>query len=106
MHSNEKLGGAGKALYGLLAINGVLLLLLAALTLGRPADAQVPARGEYTMVAGGVNGAQSGAVWIVDTVNQELVALTYDPSSRELVGIGYRNLIADREGQIRGNRPR
>jgi len=82
-------------LHGLLALNGALLLVLGAVTFGPSAEAQVRARGSYTMVAGGVNGSASGAVYIVDTTNEELIALTYDPNSKELVGVGFRSLAAD-----------
>jgi hypothetical protein len=80
---------------GLVALNGALLLLLAVVTLGQAADAQPMSRGEYTMVAGRAQGAQSNIVYIVDTVNLELIALTYDQNENQLRGIGYRNLGAD-----------
>ncbi|MEE8507910.1 MAG: hypothetical protein V3T07_02500, partial [Myxococcota bacterium] len=47
----------------LLALNGALLVLLAAVTFGASVDAQQGRRrGDYTMVAGGVKGANSSAV--------------------------------------------
>ncbi len=83
------------AVPALLAINGLLLLLLGVVTLGSPAGAQTRVRGDYTMVAGSVNGSDSGAVYIVDTVNREMIAITYDPNQGQLEGVGYRNLAAD-----------
>jgi len=79
----------------LLAVNGVLLILLGAVTLGPSTLAQNRVRGDYTMVAGGVNGAMSGVVYVVDTANQELMAVTFDPNQKSLMGIGYRNLGGD-----------
>jgi hypothetical protein len=80
----------------LLALNAALLVVLAAVTFGSSAaDAQARPRGEYTMVAGGVNGSQSSAVYIIDERNQELVAVTFDPSKKALQGITYRNLTED-----------
>ena len=87
---------------GLLALNGALLLVLGAVTLGPRVEAQPRARADYTMVAGGAQGALGGAVYIIDTTNQELLALTYDPSQSEFYGIGYRNLIVDAMTATRG----
>ena len=105
---NERKEGAGPRsgngwrTSGLLALNGVLLFVLGAVTLGPRADAQSRARAEYTMVAGGANGALGGVVYIVDVTNQELLAMTYDSSQSEFYGIGYRNLIADSITATRG----
>ena len=86
----------------LLIVNGLLLMLLGVVTFGASADAQSRARGSYTMVAGGVNGSSSGAVYIIDTTNQELMALTWDPNQQTLVGVGYRNLVQDMATISRG----
>ena len=80
---------------GLLLLNVLLLALLAAMTFGSTADAQSRARGKYTMAAGGVNGSNSSAVYVVDVINQELMAVTYNQNSKRLEGIGYRNLAFD-----------
>jgi hypothetical protein len=87
---------------GLLMVNGLLLALLAAVTFNPSADAQARVRGSYVMAAGGVNGAVASAVFIVDTVNEEMIALTYEPSQSELIGIGYRSLTADAASLARG----
>jgi hypothetical protein len=86
----------------LLALNAALLLLLAVVTFAPAVSAQANRRGEYTMVAGGVKGPQSWALYIVDTVNQELIVLGYNPSTKRLDGIGYRNLAADSAEWARG----
>jgi hypothetical protein len=93
--SRSTSGGEPRDLRPLLALNAALLVVLAAVTFGSSADAQQRGRGDYTMVAGGVNGSQSSAVYIVDERNQELVAVTFDTSKRTLQGITYRNLAAD-----------
>ena len=83
-------------LRSLLALNGVLLALLAGVTFGPDADAQRRGPGRFTMVSGGVNGPSSRtAVYIVDVSNQELVALAYDYNEKTHRGVGYRNLAAD-----------
>ncbi|MBT8487114.1 MAG: hypothetical protein HKO59_02860 [Phycisphaerales bacterium] len=82
-------------LRALLVLNGCLLLLLGIVSFSPPADAQYRVRGKYMMAAGGINGSISDAVYILDTTNRELIALTYEPSTKELIGIGYRNLVSD-----------
>ena len=89
-------------LAGLLAVNGALLLVLGGVTFMPRAEAQPRARGTYTMVDGRANGAAGGVVYIVDTTNEELVAVTWDPNQKVLSGIGYRNLAADAGGLGRG----
>ncbi len=84
----------------LIALNAVLLGVLATVTFAPPASAQVRARGAYTMVAGGANNVQSSVVYIIDTVNQEMTAMTYDSASRSVKGLGYRNLAADASSLI------
>ena len=44
---------------GLIVLNAVLLVVLGAVTFGARVQAQNRIRGDYTMVAGGVNGANS-----------------------------------------------
>ncbi len=83
------------ALRGPIALNAVLLLVLAAVTFGSMAEAQRRPRGEYLMVGGGVQGSGSSAVYILDTVNQEMMAVTYNYSLSVLEPLGYRNVAAD-----------
>ena len=91
---------------GLLLLNMFLLLVLGAVTFGAHVQAQSRSRGEYTMVAGGVNGTDADAVFVVDTINQEMLSVYYDYNSKTIQGLGYRNLSADagthtRAGQAR-----
>ncbi|MBX3373773.1 MAG: hypothetical protein KF817_08050 [Phycisphaeraceae bacterium] len=80
---------------GLVALNLVLLAALAAVTWMPEAAAQSRARGRYIMVGGGVNGSAAEAVWLIDTVNEELISITWDPNEREIVGIGGRSIARD-----------
>ena len=100
--SNPPGRGRGSSLGGLIAVNAALLGVLALVTFAPAVAAQARARGAYTMVAGGVNNSQSSAVYIVDIVNQEMMVVTYDNSTRSLQGIGYRNLTADAADLVRG----
>lgn len=106
---NERTEGAGmsraprrRRVGGLLALNGLLLLGLGAVTFGPRADAQPRPRSDYTMIAGGANGALGGLVYVVDVSNQELLAMTYDSTKQEFYGIGYRNLLTDSATATRG----
>lgn len=91
---------------GLLILNLALLVVLGAVTFGARAHGQNRVRGEYTMVAGGVNGSDADAVYIVDTINQEMFAVIYDNSTKALQGVGYRNLGADAATYTRGQTSR
>ena len=93
---------AASSLRALLALNAALLMLLAVVAFAPAVGAQARARGEYTMVAGGVNGLESSALYIVDAVNQELIVLGYNASTKRLDGIGYRNVAADSADWMRG----
>lgn len=84
----------------LIALNAVLLGVLAMVTFAPSVAAQARARGAYTMVAGGANNTQSSVVYIIDVVNQEMAAMTYDSASRSIKGLAYRNLAADAANQL------
>jgi hypothetical protein len=93
-------------MFGLLLLNGVLLGALALVTFGPSAEAQVRPRGEYTAVACNTQGALADVVYIVDTVNAEMIALLYEPSTQEMIGLGYRNIRADAAGRLSAGNPR
>jgi hypothetical protein len=52
-------------------------------------------RGQYLMVSGQINGLSSNAIYILDTVNQEVVAMTWDRSQRGFKGLGFRSFAED-----------
>lgn len=86
---------------GLVALNATLLGALTVLTFGSFASGQNAqpgagrARGDYTMVAGRTISGGPAAVYIVDSSNQELVALRWDQAKQQMVGMGYRSLQGD-----------
>lgn len=57
-------------------------------------------RGEYTLISGRLNNGGPHAIYILDSSNNELIALRWDPSRQTLAGIGYRNLANDTNMQI------
>lgn len=93
------------SLSGLLMLNGALLAVLAVVTFAPSADAQQRARGDFTMVGGNVPGVDGSAVYIVDTVNQEMMVVAFTQSDRRLTGVGYRNLATDAASLLRGQQP-
>lgn len=92
----------------LIGLNAALLGVLALVTLaGARASAEASAqptraRGSYTMVAGAVQGETTHAVYILDSTNQELVALRWNRNNNRFEGIGYRSLQADARTQQQG----
>ena len=94
---------------GLLALNGVLIVALGAVTLLPASEAGAQrstapgadirrARGDYTMVSGQFQGLAESGIYIIDAANQELVAVRWDRSRRNLAPIGFRDLSFDARG--------
>ncbi|MEK6702365.1 MAG: hypothetical protein AABZ53_08890 [Planctomycetota bacterium] len=85
----------------LFALNVALLAVLSTVCLwpSSRADAQPNAqprpRGEYAMVAGRTVMGGAEVVYLIDTVNRELISVRWDQGRKSLTGIGYRNLDAD-----------
>lgn len=88
--------GRGR-LSALLALNAALAALALAGLYAPRAWAQSPprARGNYLMVSGHASGVSGNVIYIVDSVNQELVALRYLRAPGRLEPLGYRNLASD-----------
>lgn len=75
-----------KILSGLVALNVVLAVCLAGRLL-RPSTAQAQVRGrpaDYIMVPGEIIGGPSDVVYVVDTTNGVLGAMTYDDTQHRL----------------------
>ena len=91
----------------LIGLNIALLAVLAVVTIAgvvsSRADAQQPGgavplprmRGEYTMVAGKIQGATTQSLYIIDAANQELVALSWDRANNRFEPIGHRSIADD-----------
>ncbi|MBX3322537.1 MAG: hypothetical protein KF757_06060 [Phycisphaeraceae bacterium] len=88
---------------GLVVLNLALLAILGAVTLVPQATAQNAnrGRGEYTMVAGDLDTGSSEGVYIIDSVNAEMIVLRWNNSRRVLEGIGFRSLQDDSKAPIR-----
>ena len=93
-------------LAALVAVNALLAAAVIAGLLTPRASAQPGAigraRGNYLMVSGHATGVTGNVVYIVDTVNQELIALKYQRSAGRLDPLGYRNLATDSSQGAKG----
>jgi len=94
----------------LVILNGALIALLGALTLWPaplmdapmalaqstpPGTAAARPRGQYIMVSGRAQGSTANVIYILDSANQEMIAVRYNRSSQSLEAIGYRSLVDD-----------
>lgn len=91
----------GRTTKRLLALNVALLAVLSmaffwpSSRAGAQPNVQPRARGEYAMVSGRTVMGGAEVVYLVDTVNRELIAVRWDQGRKSLTGVGYRNLDAD-----------
>lgn len=93
--SHRRLIAANIALLGALAV--AMVIPRAAAAGGQPAGR---ARGNYTMVSGRIQGNTTNGIYILDSANQELVALTWERGQNRFNSpIGYRNLVQDGKTQ-------
>jgi len=96
-------GQSGKRVGGLVVLNLALLGVLGAVSFSPMADAQsaksangtTRARGEYSIVGGATIGGVSSVIYVLDTINRELIALNWNDSTKSLEGVGYRDLSLD-----------
>jgi len=114
MTRSDSSGGAARkqrigATGALVGLNAVLLGVLAFVEFGplataQPADpaAGTPrSRGEYMLVGGEIQTGNSNAVYVIDSVNQEMIVLRWEDGRNVLSGIGYRDLNADLQARTR-----
>lgn len=87
----------------LIAANLALAASIALAALAVPARGLQPAsraRGQYTMIAGELRGGgDASGIYIVDSINEEIVALRWNESHSQLDGLDYRDLEVDAERQ-------
>jgi hypothetical protein len=80
---------------GLIALNLLLLAIFAAVSFVPETIAQTPKSGHYISIPAKANSITSGIVYILDTDNQELVAVTWDHNNNRIATLGYRNIKSD-----------
>lgn len=92
---------ARKTRIGLLILNVCLLLVLAFVTFENVTIAQTSRSHRYIAIPSTVNGLSTGVVYIMDTSQQELVAITWDHNANRLVPLGYRPIAADAQSAVK-----
>ena len=83
---------------GLIALNAGLLAALGLIELAPGVFAQpnvTRPRGQYTLVGGEINSANSNAIYVLDSVNEEIVVVRFNESRKTVDALGYRDLRAD-----------
>lgn len=78
----------------LIALNVGLVAVLGAVTLSQGSASAQPGdrpRGDYTMVSGQILGNVADAIYIVDSNNQEVMALSWDSSRKSMKFIGLQS---------------
>lgn len=85
---------------GLIGLNLALAGLLAIVTFAPGAGAQPQPRrtrphGQYAMVSCKIQGQTESGIFVVDSANEEMIALRWDRSRKVLSGIGFRDLAGD-----------
>lgn len=68
------------------------------------ADAQRGGRGDYTMVAGRVQGSNEEVLYIVDGTNLEVGAFRWSQGDDALTPVGFRDVRADANRGVGGGR--
>ncbi len=84
-----------KNLKGLVLLNGLMLVILAAMTFAPTAEAQQRFRGKYAMVSGRAQGSVPYLLYIVDQNSRQMVAVRYNVQQNLLEGMGYADLVKD-----------
>jgi hypothetical protein len=80
-------------LWALVIVNALLLASFfgrftsAGSAVAQPRQPQQARPGDYLMIPGDVSGGSAGIVYIVDTTNGKLSAMSYDESNRKLVSM-------------------
>lgn len=90
----------------LVALNAVLALVLvfvefSPLAFAQAAEAPPRPRGSYALIGGEIQTGNSNAVYVIDSVNQEMIVLRWEDGRNVLSGIGYRDLNADNQSRPR-----
>ncbi len=87
-----------RSVAGVLGLNVVLVVALAIVSLPRLSAATATWRSHYTLTAGELPDHKGSVVWLVDTIQQEMLVLGYDAEEGRVIRIGHRNLAVDATG--------
>ncbi|MDP7005074.1 MAG: hypothetical protein QF718_02530 [Phycisphaerales bacterium] len=88
---------------GLIALNTLLLAVFAAVSFVPVSDAQTTQLDRYVAITSDINGLTQGAVYIMDTNTQQLLACAWDHNKNRIIILGYRSISSDR-ASVPGNK--
>lgn len=80
---------------GIIALNGILLVVLAVVLFSPKTEAQSTTNHRYLAIPSVANGVTTGIVYILDTTQRELAAVAWDHNRNRITTLGYRNISAD-----------
>jgi hypothetical protein len=80
---------------GVLALNIVLVSILCIVVLVPQSEAQLSGESTYIAIPSEANGLTTGAVYILNTSRQELVAVAWNRNKNKIMPLGYRNISID-----------
>lgn len=90
MNSRRLVTGANYVLAG-----AALAMVVVGLAGAQPGGGQTRASGQYTCVGGATIGGYTNVIYVLDSANREIVALKWNDGTKQLEGIGYRDLVTD-----------
>lgn len=88
-----RIGGAAMVNIGL--IGAISTAVIVGATVAQSDGIERRMGGSYTCVGGATSGGHANVVYVLDTANRELVALQWNDTTKQLEGVGYRDLVAD-----------
>lgn len=78
-----------------LFLAGGAVLLAAAGIAGAQSAESRRVGGQYTCVGGKTLGGYTNVIYVLDSANREMVGLRWNDGTKQLEGIGYRDLVED-----------
>jgi hypothetical protein len=85
---------------GIITLNIVLLAVLVAAVLVPISDARQTSDSRYLALPSTASGIQTGVVYIMDTVQQEMVAVAWNHNKNRIMTLGYRNIASDAQSAV------
>jgi hypothetical protein len=80
---------------GVIALNIVLVAILTVISLVPESEATFTAEQRYIALPSTASGVTTGIVYLMNTAQRELVAISWDHNKNSIVTLGYRNLSSD-----------
>jgi len=92
---NEQRNGRQRVVVGVnLVLVGVVVMLIGGIAGAQSTEAR-RVGGQYTCVGGKTLGGYTNVIYVLDSANREMVALKWNDGTKQLEGVGYRDLVED-----------